>query len=220
MRSSSTAKPFPASPFPSTSVTTMANQVFDVAELLEMVLSGLDMTDLAVSQSVCHQWRSAILSSPDLQRKLYLRPIVTIPQLDVIEGLVFLTAQDVITDLAEPGYYRSRVKRDSASKPETIGEINYMKVNPVIDNLTKCGAHDELLAFEGRTLLHMKGLKDCRQRMFLTQPPCVAVGISGRTMRCSTSYYFSNSILTNAEGITLGQLISHTLCHQRKFARK
>ena len=49
---------------------TMSNQVFDIAELLEVILLELSQRDVLLSQRVCRFWSTTINGSVKLQRLL------------------------------------------------------------------------------------------------------------------------------------------------------
>ncbi|PNS18044.1 hypothetical protein CAC42_4003 [Sphaceloma murrayae] len=49
-------------------------QVFDIPELLELILSNLPNLDLLLSQRTCHRFHDLISTSPKLQRLLFMRP--------------------------------------------------------------------------------------------------------------------------------------------------
>ena len=57
--------------------TTATTKVFDVAELLEHILSHLPMKDILLAQRVSKQFRHAIKNSLTLQRKLFYLPSKT-----------------------------------------------------------------------------------------------------------------------------------------------
>ena len=52
----------------------LARRTFDVVELLEAILSILDMKDLLTARAVCKHWRSNIDGSVTLRRALFLNP--------------------------------------------------------------------------------------------------------------------------------------------------
>ncbi|KAF4470741.1 F-box-like domain-containing [Fusarium albosuccineum] len=53
---------------------TIRDQVFGTFDLLECILSHLDMQTLLLAQRVCQEWHHVILRSPYLQQQLFFQP--------------------------------------------------------------------------------------------------------------------------------------------------
>jgi hypothetical protein len=49
---------------------TPQQQVFDIPELLELILINLRHDEIPVLQRVARRWREAVIGSPAIQRKL------------------------------------------------------------------------------------------------------------------------------------------------------
>jgi len=54
---------------------TIATEVFDIAELRELILSFLPMIDIAWMERVNKAWQTSVRTSPQLRRELFQLPL-------------------------------------------------------------------------------------------------------------------------------------------------
>lgn len=116
-------------------------------ELLESILTNLDIRDLIACQRTCRRWRTVIDASTYMQQTLFLRPKVPIEWLEINDGK----------------FYRPRFHSSQFGEAEMIAEAN-----PAF------GGHHHGPYFFIRSCwsLHWDSLQRADERMFITQPPC------------------------------------------------
>jgi F-box-like len=102
----------PESPFGSWAnkpLSQAAKKVLEITELLETILSRLELRDLVVAQRVCKRWHSLINVSPKLQRAMFMLP--SFSRADV----VFNPALD---DLFQDSFGRNILRKTYHYRPD------------------------------------------------------------------------------------------------------
>jgi len=170
-------------------------------ELLEQILSHLDLKDLFINQRVCSRWLDTITESVALQHQMFLR---TLPP-----------TSTALADKTTTEYLQC----DQAHKTSAVEA----RLNPFLD-LSTGFAH----SLAGRTFIDdtapelpnpiastpqvFRG-KPSWHRMCLTMPPCKQAEIALWWQKCSckTGSVHSTKV-ENAQGVQFNDLFSATIC--------
>lgn len=168
--------------------TGLAQQVFDVPELLEMILVNLSIEELLAAQFINRQFRDAVNSSTKLQRKLSLLPH---------------TSKDFYAPFEEnvaPGFYfYSR-----ASQEDLLTDLQVLR-EPI-------GTERWPEAMQAKFDPELPKIGDRCRRMLVFQPPIKEVRVlttcCARWSARHTDIQMKDSdIVRNEDGITVGDLL-------------
>lgn len=190
--------------------------VFAIPELLEAILAELPPVDLLHMQSVCRRWRQVLVACPYFRRKMFLRAVTTLEQLQEVQGDTITVAYDHIPSRPIQFYVaeeQSKVHNDRIPISARL-YLNAIKTNPmfpgnagpVTEEDSHGGRTPPLMIFQGcNQFLSFKHEKLSYARMFITQPPCFKVGMIGYTFCSCTPDHRSK--LSNPKGITIGDVL-------------
>lgn len=128
-------------PAPSAAVAAMLN----INELLEAILTQLEMKDLARCQRVCQHWRTVTQASIHMQQTLFLRPREPTEYFTFLEG----------------NHSKPRLV-----KVPSVNTTPVVKVSPVFE----CSAH--FLYGHNSMAFTCAILHKASEHMLVTQPPC------------------------------------------------
>lgn len=190
----------------------MAEAALNVIELLEMILSHLDMFDILITQRVCRHWQVTINASPILQGKLFFS-----------------------ADLAEErdinlGSYNTRCKSKNVKVVRVISKLTKLEdlkiLHPSMSSVEspRVVPNPFLKPFQAPTEFHkeqfafnvekheLKALDCCFQpswsHMFATQPCVRGLSIQVFAGKCLDSSAFEGALMIRDEtGVRLGQLL-------------
>ncbi|PPJ53875.1 hypothetical protein CBER1_04603 [Cercospora berteroae] len=178
----------------------LAQRVFDVPELLELILSKLPVLELLKCYRVNHQWRDAIESSVNLQRQLSLRA-------DTLDGHFQNVFQGRICGYSEvlPGFGTRAffsTHRALSSYEETLpgNEIlfkaEFASTNDYFRMPKKIGARV--------------------RRMYICQPPVKELKVYLECCRYNFTHHSDDhdrhsATVTNENGLTIGDLLDKTI---------
>ncbi|KAI5369866.1 Putative F-box domain-containing protein [Septoria linicola] len=175
----------------------LAQRVFDVPELLELILSKLPVLELLKSYRVNRQWHSAIESSANLQRQLSLRP-------DTVDGYFQNVFQGRICGEVLPGFgTRSgfSTHRGLSSREETI---------PGNEILFKAdfASSTDYYAMPGKCGTRIR-------KMYVCQPPIKEMNTYVECCRYNFNHHTDDhdrpsAVVRNEKGLTIGDLLDKT----------
>jgi len=166
----------------------LAQRVFDIPELLEMILDRLSIRGILLVQIVNRQFRDAVKTSTVMQRELYLLPHVSknVSLHPEFRNLDFR----LTTQVGLPG---------STPEDDDDPEEFYSKAAKDIRNRTLSIAINKLWLPEERITI-----QPTVRRMLIVQPPIYEMGISSKC--CVPAGDEGHFRVVNDNGITFGDL--------------
>jgi len=174
------------------SSTPAADAVFATSELLEQILSSLEMKDPFVVQRVCVKWRAVIRNSLCLRQKMYLAPSS-------------VESRWRQADVSEHGFRLTKINDGDTGNDEE-GIITSGHLNDCILQVLKYDRGDmyQTKAVHGEMATFRHVVEDSVRpnslltNCFLTQPPAGSVVLR---------YGTEEKELHNAGGVTLGDIM-------------
>lgn len=144
-----------------------AAQVFNTAELLEMILLSCPTTTIPTAQRVGRSWRATIMGSPKLQKTLFMQP-------HCFEQHASL--QSTYLPICDLGGYVTGTTIDELKAPLWSSKPELLIMNPLLTTILPIGAadefYDELFTYAANDAsTNYNNSVGSWKQMFLTQPP-------------------------------------------------
>ncbi|KAK5169866.1 uncharacterized protein LTR77_005844 [Saxophila tyrrhenica] len=171
---------------------------FDIAEILEEILTYLSTKELLSAQAVSKQWKEAILASTKLQRTLFLAP----------ENPIKTSRRPYATFHGGWNIVPNGETLEGAKMKKDVNAVILSKSDPPVD-----GTHDDqngLYAAFGVSYpdAYPRYPHGSWKDMFLSQPPCTRVGVCVGVPVLTRPGYEYVWPVENPYGVRFGEIIA------------